>query len=104
MKIVALLSLALLSALPSQASERKAYAATSQRPKMTREVVPPGKTYVELNASGQEIARFSSGQTMARMTDCAQVPCPSTFGKNVVCWKCKKRPATGAVSDEALRR
>src|SRR5438874_9077495 len=55
-------------------------------------VVPKGKTYVKLDAKGKEIARFSSGQTMTRTVDCAQVPCPTTFGKDVVCWKCKERP------------
>jgi hypothetical protein len=57
-----------------------------------RVVVPSGKTYVKLDAAGHEVARFSSGQTMARTVDCAEVPCPSTFGKDVVCWKCKERP------------
>lgn len=55
-------------------------------------VVPKGKTYVKLDAKGKEMARFKAGQTMARTIDCAQVPCPSTFGKDVVCWKCKERP------------
>ena len=59
----------------------------------TKVVVPRGKTYVQLDAKGKEIARFASGQTMARTTDCATVPCPSTFGKDIVCWECHKRPA-----------
>jgi len=58
----------------------------------TKVVVPKGKTYVKLDAKGKEFARYTAGQTMARTVDCAQVPCPSTFGKDVVCWKCKERP------------
>jgi hypothetical protein len=60
--------------------------------------VPTGKTYVYLDENGKEVARRKSGQSTstAGITDCAQVPCPSTFDKDVVCWKCKKRPATKA--------
>jgi len=58
--------------------------------------VPAGKTYVYLDENNKEVARKRSGQTAGTtgVTDCAEVPCPSTFDKNVVCWKCKKRPAT----------
>jgi hypothetical protein len=56
-------------------------------------VVPQGKTYVVLNEQQKEIARFSTGQVMAKgITDCAMIPCPPTFPKDTVCWKCKKRP------------
>ena len=61
-------------------------------------VVPKDKTYVKLDASGQEIGRFHAGQTMTRTVDCAKVLCPETFGKDVVCWKCKERPDTTKVS------
>ena len=63
--------------------------------KAKNKVVPKGKTYVQLNAKNKEIARFKAGQNMG-IIDCAEVPCPSTFGKDVVCWKCKERPATSA--------
>jgi hypothetical protein len=59
-------------------------------------IVPKGKTYVQLNAKNKEIARFKAGQSTAGIIDCAEVPCPSTFGKDVVCWKCKERPVTSA--------
>jgi hypothetical protein len=64
------------------------------REEIKKLVVPRGKTYVKLNTAGQEIGRFTAGQTMTRTVDCAQVPCPETFGKDVVCWKCKERPET----------
>src|SRR5437660_2276948 len=71
----------------------------------TKVVVPKGKTYVKLDAKGKEFARYTAGHTMTRTVDCAQVPCPSTFGTDVVCWKCKERPenvkATG-VSEERV--
>ena len=53
-------------------------------------VVPAGKTYVKLDQNGKEIARFRAGQRMQHATsDCVQVDCPDTFGKDIVCWKCK---------------
>jgi hypothetical protein len=60
--------------------------------------VPKGKTYVYLNNNGTEIARKKAGQSTRSngITDCAQIPCPSTFGKDVVCWKCVERPLTTA--------
>jgi len=60
--------------------------------------VPRGKTYVYLNNSGKEIARKRAGQNTSStgITDCAQITCPSTFGKDVVCWKCVERPITSA--------
>lgn len=56
--------------------------------------VPKGKTYVYLNDSGKEIARKKAGQstTSNGITDCAQIPCPSTFGSGIICWKCVERP------------
>jgi hypothetical protein len=64
-------------------------------------VVPQGQTYVLFDERGSKIATYGSGEpaVLARgkgggtVTDCAQVPCPSTFDKNTICWKCKKRPA-----------
>ncbi len=58
--------------------------------------VPAGKTYVYLDENGKEVARRRAGQSAsaAGVMDCAIVDCPSTFDKSVVCWKCKKRPAT----------
>jgi hypothetical protein len=60
--------------------------------------VPRGKTYVYLNNSGKEIARKRAGQNTHSngITDCAQIPCPSTFGKDVICWKCVERPISAA--------
>jgi hypothetical protein len=56
-------------------------------------IVPKGQTYVKLNAKGKEIARFTAGQAMRVIGDCAQVPCPKTFDPRIVCWKCMPRPA-----------
>jgi hypothetical protein len=58
--------------------------------------VPRGKTFVYLNSSGKELSRKKAGQStrVNGITDCAQIPCPSTFGKDVVCWKCVERPLT----------
>jgi hypothetical protein len=57
-------------------------------------VVPHGKIFVKINSKGQEVAPFAAGQTMrVGITDCAEVPCPGTFRPDVVCWKCKERPA-----------
>jgi len=60
--------------------------------------VPRGKTYVYLNDSGKELARKKAGQNTSSngITDCAQIPCPSTFGKDVICWKCVERPISAA--------
>ena len=67
--------------------------ATAERIK--EQVVPTGKTYVKLDANNKEIARFGAGQTTAGIKDCAIIKCPSTFGSDVVCWKCEDRPSTG---------
>jgi hypothetical protein len=58
--------------------------------------VPKGKTFVYFDSTGAEVGRTKSGQLARRrnVTDCAQIPCPSTFGSDVVCWKCVERPAT----------
>jgi hypothetical protein len=56
-------------------------------------VVPRGKTYVQLK-KGKEVRRFKPGQTMDGVTDCAKIPCPGTFGSDVVCWECRERPIT----------
>jgi Na+-transporting NADH:ubiquinone oxidoreductase subunit NqrF len=68
--------------------------------KAKEKVVPKGKTYVQLNSKNKEIARFKAGQSTAAITDCAQVNCPSTFGKDVVCWVCKERPVSSATKKE----
>ena len=92
-KLPLLIVIMAVPALLVIAQERKVTARESVATAQVKEVVvPKGKTYVKLDAKGKEIARFKSGQTMARTIDCAQVPCPSTFGKDVVCWKCKERP------------
>jgi Na+-transporting NADH:ubiquinone oxidoreductase subunit NqrF len=67
--------------------------------KAKEKVVPKGKTYVQLNAKNKEIGRFTSGQKMG-IIDCAEVPCPSTFGKDVVCWRCKERPITSGTTSQ----
>jgi Na+-transporting NADH:ubiquinone oxidoreductase subunit NqrF len=68
--------------------------------KAKEKIVPKGKTYVQLNAKNKEVARFKAGQNATGIIDCAEVPCPSTFGKDVVCWKCKERPLTSATKEQ----
>jgi hypothetical protein len=83
--ILAALALALFSGVVSFGQVNNA--------KLPRHV-PKGKTYVYFNAKGAELSRKSSGQSTRanNITDCAQVPCPSTFGPNIICWKCVERP------------
>lgn len=90
--IIAVVGLTALAAIQGADPKSEVSAAAKQK------VVPKGKTYVQLNAKGKEIARFKSGQTMAATQDCVLVKCPSTFGKDVVCWECHWRAATGATS------
>lgn len=56
-------------------------------------VVPPGKTYVKL-AKGKEVARYTAGQTVGKVTDCVKITCPRTFEKGIVCWECHERLTT----------
>jgi hypothetical protein len=58
--------------------------------------VPKGKTYVYYDSKGKELRRRKSGQSARsnNITDCAQIPCPSTFGPDIICWKCVERPST----------
>jgi hypothetical protein len=52
------------------------------------EYVPKGKTYVVYDARRRMVAQFRSGQKTNMTTDCVIIKCPSTFGPDVVCWKC----------------
>ncbi len=54
-------------------------------------VVPAGKQYVVYDAKGKKIRDLKAGASTAGVTDCAQIPCPKTFGDDVVCWKCVER-------------
>ncbi len=91
--LIAILSATVIMTLAfAQANERAATPATVAAPKLDPTVVPRGKTYVLLDAGGKKIGDFMSGQkTTMTVTDCVQVPCPNTFDKGVVCWKCKER-------------
>jgi hypothetical protein len=64
--------------------------------------VPAGKKYVIFNAQGKKIADFKAGQKSSVTKDCAQTPCPPSFGKDTVCWKCVERikPATNSKIDK----
>ncbi len=53
--------------------------------------VPAGKNYAVIDAEGRTVASFSAGQKTTMTTDCAQVKCPDSFGKDTVCWKCVER-------------
>ena len=82
-KLLLIITIVSLPAIAMLGGEKKA----------KEKVVPKGKTFVQLNTENKEVARFKAGQKMG-IIDCAEVPCPSTFGKDVVCWKCKERPAS----------
>lgn len=62
--------------------------------------VPTGKKYVIYNSRGQKILDLKAGSSTAEVTDCAQIPCPSTFGDDVVCWKCVERITSNQGSTE----
>lgn len=54
-------------------------------------MVPAGKKYAVFNAKGKKIAAYKAGEKTSMTTDCAQIPCPSSFDKDTVCWKCVER-------------
>jgi hypothetical protein len=60
----------------------------SNRPMLSYAEVPVGKTYVVYDAKRKKVGEFRSGQRTPKATDCAMIKCPSTFGKDVVCWQC----------------
>jgi hypothetical protein len=59
--------------------------------KLDPTLVPAGKTYALLDEKGKTTKRFRAGTKTSMTVDCVQVPCPDTFEKGVVCWKCKER-------------
>lgn len=63
-------------------------------------VVPAKKQYVIYNSRGQKILDLKAGSSTAGVTDCAQIPCPPTFGDDVVCWKCVEQITSGQGSTE----
>jgi hypothetical protein len=52
------------------------------------QMVPVGKTYFVYDGKGKKVAEFKSGQKTNMSTDCVIIKCPSSFGQDVVCWKC----------------
>ena len=52
--------------------------------------VPAGKTYALLDDNRVQ-QKFKGGTRTSMTIDCVQIDCPGTFGKGVVCWKCKER-------------
>jgi hypothetical protein len=96
--LIAILCASAVSALSVAQAEDRATApapttpSAIAAPKLDPTVVPRGRLYALLDDSGRKIRDFQSGQqTPMTTTDCVQVPCPDTFDKNVVCWKCKER-------------
>jgi hypothetical protein len=70
-------------------------------------IVPKNNTYFIKSSTGKTIATYKGGQTVSlgstsaarrKVIDCVQIPCPGTFGSDVVCWKCKTRPATASAT------
>lgn len=64
--------------------------------------VPKNNTYFIKSATGKTLSTYKAGQKVRipanRVIDCVQIPCPGSFGPDVVCWKCKERPVTSAVN------
>jgi Na+-transporting NADH:ubiquinone oxidoreductase subunit NqrF len=89
-KLLLLITIVSVPALALVAGDKKA----------KTKIVPKGKTYVQLNAKNKEIARFKAGQNASAITDCAQIPCPGTFGSEVVCWKCVEHPITSGTTSQ----
>jgi len=97
----------LLFTAPSAFAQIRATEATPTEVKPARakttkmaKVVPAGKQYVIYDSRGQQILDLKAGSSTAEITDCAQVPCPSTFGDDVVCWKCVERITTNTGNTE----
>ncbi len=63
-------------------------------------VVPKNQRYVIFDAKGQPLSVLKSGTSTAEVTDCAQIPCPPTFGDDVVCWKCVEQITSNQGSTE----
>ncbi len=63
-------------------------------------VVPAGKQYYIYNDKGRKTGTIKAGQSTAGETNCAQIPCPSTFGDDVVCWKCVETITAGGTNTE----
>jgi len=53
-------------------------------------MVPQGKTYY-LMKNDKVDKKFISGSSTPMTTDCAQIKCPGSFDKDIVCWKCIER-------------
>ncbi len=53
-------------------------------------MVPQGKTYY-LMKNGKVDKKFKSGSSTPMAADCAQIKCPESFDKDIVCWKCIER-------------
>jgi hypothetical protein len=53
-------------------------------------MVPQGKTYY-LMKNGKVDKKFKSGSSTPMVADCAQIKCPESFDKDIVCWKCVER-------------
>lgn len=51
--------------------------------------VPRGKTYAIQREGRREFDILATGATLPQV-DCVQIPCPSSFDPEVVCWKCKE--------------
>jgi hypothetical protein len=92
MPVTILCAAAILMLAVAQADERVTAPGAMTAPKLDPTLVPRGKTYVQLDAGGKTLSQFLAGQkTTMAVADCVQVNCPSTFEKDIVCWKCKER-------------
>jgi hypothetical protein len=91
------MALAQVSAIEATPTEVKP--ARAKTIKMAK-VVPAGKQYIVYDSRGKQILDLKAGSSTAEITDCAQIPCPPTFGDDVVCWKCVERITTNQGSNE----
>lgn len=61
-----------------------------------RVFVPRDKTYIIRNKSGRELGRYQAGQSIVfkEVMNCVKIPCPDSFGADVVCWQCDNPEAS----------
>ena len=56
---------------------------------VTKQVVPPNKTFTLFDKKGKQLMSLKPSQSIPSTLQCVQVPCPPNFDERVVCWKCE---------------
>ncbi len=89
--IFAAVTAAVIPLVLAVAGDRPSESVSLNFAKISYQKVPAGKKYAVFNTKGKKIADFKAGEKTSMTTDCAQIPCPSSFDKDTVCWKCVER-------------